>query len=90
MPIELPSILLAALATLSFGVVLGPEAPLIVLGSGLGLLAVRLAAPDAPPAAASVIAAAGSFAAISALLGSPLLGAFLLLEAAGLGGPMVA
>jgi H+/Cl- antiporter ClcA len=36
-----------------------------------------------------VIAAAGSFAAISALLGSPLLGAFLLLEAAGLGGPML-
>jgi hypothetical protein len=36
-----------------------------------------------------VIAAAGSFAAISSLLGSPLLGAFLLLEAAGLSGPMV-
>jgi H+/Cl- antiporter ClcA len=87
--IELPSIVLAALATLSFGVVLGPEAPLIMLGSGLGVLAVRLAARDAPPMAASVIAAAGSFAAISALLGSPLLCAFLLLEAAGLGGAMV-
>jgi hypothetical protein len=36
-----------------------------------------------------VIAAAGSFAAISSLLGSPLLGAFLLLEAAGLGGATV-
>jgi hypothetical protein len=31
----------------------------------------------------------GSFAAISALLGSPILGAFLLMEAAGLGGPML-
>jgi len=34
-----------------------------------------------------VVAAAGSFAAISTLLGSPLLGAFLLMEASGLGGP---
>jgi H+/Cl- antiporter ClcA len=88
-PIDLPSILLASLGTLSFGVVLGPEAPLILMGSGLGALAVRLAARDAPPTAATVIASAGSFAAISSLLGSPLLGAFLLLEAAGLGGPML-
>jgi len=88
-PIELPGILFAALATLSFGAVLGPEAPLILMGSGLGALAVRLAAKDSPPTATAVIAAAGSFAAISALLGSPLLGAFLLLEAAGLGGAQV-
>jgi H+/Cl- antiporter ClcA len=88
-PAELPGVALAALATLTFGVVLGPEAPLIAIGSGLGVLAVRLAAKDAPDQAAAVIAAAGSFAAISTLLGSPLLGAFLLLEAAGLGGPML-
>jgi H+/Cl- antiporter ClcA len=88
-PIELPGMVLASLATLSFGVVLGPEAPLILLGSGLGALSVRLAARDAPETAASVLAAAGSFAAISSLLGSPLLGAFLLLEASGLGGPML-
>ena len=84
-----PGVLLASLATLSFGVVLGPEAPLILIGSGLGVLAVRLAKRDAPPTAAAVISAAGSFAAISTLLGSPLLGAFLLLEASGLGGPML-
>jgi chloride channel protein, CIC family len=88
-PIELPGVILAALATLAFGAVLGPEAPLIAIGSGLGVLAVRLAARDAPPQASIVIATAGSFAAISALFGSPLLGAFLLLEAAGLGGPML-
>jgi H+/Cl- antiporter ClcA len=88
-PAELPGVLLAALATLSFGVVLGPEAPLILMGSGLGVLAVRLASRDAPAQASTVIAAAGSFAAISSLLGSPILGAFLLLEAAGLGGPML-
>ena len=68
---------------------LGPEAPLILLGSGLGALAVRLAARDAPDTARAVVAGAGSFAAISSLLGSPLLGAFLLLEASGLGGPML-
>ena len=34
-----------------------------------------------------VVAATGSFAAISALLGSPIVGAFLLMEASGLGGP---
>jgi len=88
-PIDLPGVFCAALATLSFGAVLGPEAPLIALGSGLGALAVRLAAKDAPDMAGAVIAAAGSFAAISTLMGSPLLGAFLLLEAAGLAGPMV-
>ena len=84
-----PGVLLAALATLSFGAVLGPEAPLILMGSGLGVLAVRLAARDATPNVTAVMAAAGSFAAISSLLGSPLLGAFLLLEASGLGGPML-
>ncbi len=88
-PKDIPGIALAALATLGLGVSLGPEAPLIALGSGLGVVAVRLAARDAPPTAASVMAAAGSFAAISTLMGSPLLGAFLLLEASGLGGPML-
>src|SRR3954470_24185262 len=88
-PAYLPGILLAALATLTFGAVLGPEAPLILIGSGLGVLAVRLASKDAPDSAKAVIAAAGSFAAISSLLGSPLLGAFLLLEASGLGGPVL-
>jgi H+/Cl- antiporter ClcA len=86
---DLPGVLLAALATLSFGVVLGPEAPLIALGGGLSVLAVRLAKRDLPAQATAVVAAAGSFAAISTLLGSPIAGAFLLMEASGLGGPML-
>jgi H+/Cl- antiporter ClcA len=86
---ELPGIVLAALATLGLGVVLGPEAPVIALGGGLGVLAVRLVKRDAPPRTATVVAAAGSFAALSTLLGSPLTGAFLLMEATGLGGPML-
>ena len=68
---------------------LGPEAPLIAIGSGLGVLAVHLIKKDAPRQAIMVIGAAGSFAAISTLLGSPIVGAFLLMEAAGLGGPLM-
>jgi H+/Cl- antiporter ClcA len=86
-PIEVPGIAIAALATLSLGAVLGPEAPLIALGAGLAGWAVRLARRDAPDQAMAVVAAAGSFAAISTLLGSPLLGAFLLMEVSGLAGP---
>jgi chloride channel protein, CIC family len=88
-PSQLPGIVIAALATLCFGVVLGPEAPLIAIGGGLGALAVRLAKRDAPPRTGAVVGAAGSFAAISTLFGSPILGAFLLMEATGLGGTML-
>ena len=83
---ELPGITLAALATLSLGAVVGPEAPLIAIGGGLAALTVRLAKKDAPPTAQMIMASAGSFAAISTLLGSPVLGAFLIMEVAGIGG----
>ena len=46
---ELPGVVLAALATLSLGAVLGPEAPLIAIGAGLGTLTVHLVRKDAPP-----------------------------------------
>ncbi len=83
---DLPAIVLASLTTLSLGAVLGPEAPLIAIGGGLAALTVHLIKKDAPPMALTVMAAAGSFAAISTLLGSPVLGAFLIMEAAGIGG----
>src|SRR4051795_13760019 len=83
---DLPGIVLAALTTLSLGAVLGPEAPLIAIGAGLGALTVHLLRKDAPPMAGTIMAAAGSFAAISTLFGSPLLGAFLIMEVAGVGG----
>jgi H+/Cl- antiporter ClcA len=86
-PVQLPGVILAALATLIFGVVLGPEMPLILIGGGLAALAVRLARRDVPDRARAVVASAGSFAAISTLLGSPLASTFLLMEASGLGGP---
>ncbi len=83
---ELVGIVLAALTTLSLGAVLGPEGPLIAIGGGLGALAVHLVKKDTPPMALTIMASAGSFAAISTLLGSPVLGAFLIMEAAGIGG----
>ena len=73
-----PGVALAALGTLSFGAVLGPEAPLIALGSAVGMaatLAVRLG-----PREEQVVATAGSFSAISALFGGPLVAGVLLLE----------
>jgi H+/Cl- antiporter ClcA len=85
-PAELPGVILAALATLALGAVLGPEAPLIALGGGLAICFVRLSRRAVTAPVQAMVAAAGSFAAISALFGSPLLGAFLLMEAVGLGG----
>jgi H+/Cl- antiporter ClcA len=87
-PVELVGIALAATVTLGFGAVLGPEGPLIALGGGLAAWAARLLRRDAPAQAVALIGAAGSFAAISTLLGSPLLAAFLLMEVAGIGGAM--
>ena len=86
-PVQLPGVILAALATLVFGIVLGPEMPSILIGGGLAILAIRLTRRTLPEQATRVLAASGSFAGINALLGNPLVGAFLLMEASGLGGP---
>jgi chloride channel protein, CIC family len=84
---DVPGIALAALATLALGVVLGPEAPLIALGGGLALIALSRRRPD--ERTENLVAGTGSFAAISTLFGNPILAAFLLMEAAGLGGAML-
>ena len=81
--------LLAATATLGLGLVLGPEAPLIALGMGLGILSMRLLKKDAPQQALGLMAAAGSFAAVSTIFGSPVIGAVLIIEATGLGGAVL-
>jgi H+/Cl- antiporter ClcA len=89
-PVQLPGVILAALASLAFGAVIGPEMPLIALGSGLAVLATKAARRRPVPAqGVQVLGGAGSFAAISTLLGSPITGAFLLMEASGLAGPMM-
>ena len=82
-PIEIPGVFIAALATLGLGGVLGPEMPLIVMGSALGALAMHLVKRDAPKQAVAVIGASGGFAAVSTLLGNPILAVFLILEVGG-------
>ena len=85
-PNMVPGIALAAIATLGLGLVLGPEAPLIAIGSGVAVATVKLAKRDAPPTLLVVLGAAGAFAAISVIFGSPIVGAVIIIEASGLGG----
>jgi H+/Cl- antiporter ClcA len=85
-PIELPGIALAGLAAIGLGTVVGPEAPLIALGAGLAVATVSLARKPVPDQALVVIAAAGSFAALSLIFNSPIIAAIILIEATGLGG----
>ena len=85
-PIELPGIVLAGLVGVSFGIVLGPEAPLMALGPGLAILMVRLLPRKLPEQALAVVAAAGAFAAISFLFVNPLVAAVLIIEVTAIGG----
>ena len=87
-PIELPSILLAGLATLGLGLVLGPEAPLIALGLGMGVIAVRFVRLEQTEAQLLVLA--GAFAAIAALFGGPLAASVMLLELVAMSGAIPA
>jgi H+/Cl- antiporter ClcA len=73
-----PGVALAALGTLAFGAVLGPEAPLIALGSIVGVVVAEAA--RVPNPATNVIASAGSFSAVSALFGGPVVASMLVLE----------
>lgn len=85
-PREGISVIIAALGTLSFGAVLGPEAPLMAIGSALGALAVRN--PNSP--VRMVMMLAGAMAGIGAIFGNPLITAMLLLEVAIMTGPRMA
>ncbi|MDP2013492.1 MAG: chloride channel protein [Actinomycetota bacterium] len=76
-----PSVILAAVATLVFGFVLGPEAPLIVLGSAIGAILGRKAAPEARMAMMFL----GGAAALGAVLGNPFVAGFMILEFAAMG-----
>ncbi|MGH3016607.1 MAG: chloride channel protein, partial [Gaiellaceae bacterium] len=83
-----PGIVLAAIGTLGFGAVLGPEAPVIALGTLVALAitaSARLAEKES-----RVLATAGAFAAISALFGGPIVGGVLMVEAGvGLGAAVI-
>ena len=77
-PAQLLSALLAALAALGLGLVLGPEAPLTALGLTAGLVAARALRPGA--SGGQLLVVAGAFAAISTVFGGPLPSALLLFE----------
>ncbi|HYB30524.1 MAG TPA: chloride channel protein [Solirubrobacteraceae bacterium] len=85
--IDLPGVVLAGLATIGSGLVLGPEAPLIALGSGTALLTIKLARREMPQQILVVVAAAGSFSALAFIFDSPLIAAVILIEATAIGGP---
>lgn len=86
MPSMIIGVALAAITSIGLGAVVGPEAPLIALGGGVAYWWINVLKPKIDAQAASLVASTGSFSAVSTLLGSPLTGAFLLMEASGLGG----
>ena len=87
--IDLPGVILAGLATLGLGLVLGPSSPVIAIGAGLGLLVLHLVQREAPDVALMVMSAAGSCASFAMVFRSPLVSAIVILEALGLSGPLV-
>ena len=88
-PINLPGVILAAALSLVLGTVLGPEAPLIALGGGLAILAANRTRLRDSPQGVTLIAAAGSAAAIATIFGNPLVAVVLMLEIVGLAGRQV-
>jgi H+/Cl- antiporter ClcA len=88
-PIDLTGVLLAAALTLVLGAVLGPEAPLIALGGGLAILAANRTRLRESAQGVTLIAAAGSAAAIATVFGNPLVAAILMLEVVGFAGSQV-
>ena len=81
-PKQIVSVVVAALISLSIGAVVGPEAPLMAIGSAVGgFVAMRSADP-----VRKVLMLAGAVAAITMILGNPMVSAVLVLEAAALKG----
>ena len=90
-PIEVPGVLLACFGSLAFGLVLGPEAPLLAIGLALGMVTARLLRLEEGPA--KVILLAGAAAALSTVFAGPLPTLLLMFELVVAGGlvatPMV-
>src|SRR5690349_15012740 len=73
-----PGIVVAARGTLGFGLVLGPEAPVMAVGSAVGLAITSIVRSDAREG--GVLSMAGIFSAISTLFGGPLVAGVMLTE----------
>ena len=74
---ELPSTLLAAASSLAFGAVLGPEAPLIAIGTSIGFAVHHRLGTEA----SKVLVMASAAAALGVVLGNPVVTMLLVLEA---------
>ena len=73
-----PGIVVAALGTLAFGLVLGPEAPVMAVGSAVGVALTSRLRGD--PEESRPLSTAGVFSAISTLFGGPLVAGVMLTE----------
>lgn len=82
-----PAILIAAFGTLVFGASLGPEGPLIVLGSAVAAILVKRSKSEDITKLAMLL---GGMAAIGTIFGNPFVAAFMLLEFAAMGALPVA
>lgn len=80
-PRDAGSFLLAATASLIFGFVVGPEAPLIIVGTTVGALLLR----GRDPKVVQLGMLLGGAAAIGLIFGNPFITAFLFLEFAAMG-----
>ena len=90
-PSAVAGVFLAALAGLPLGVVLGPEAPLIAIGTGLAVWMSRVARMSPHGRLEALVGTAGAAAAISIVLGNPLTAVVFLAEAVAIaGGPVIA
>ena len=69
--------------------VVGPEAPLVAIGAGIVIVALHRTRIAAQPQAITLLAVAGSAAAISTIFGNPVVGAVLMLEVVGFAGSQV-
>lgn len=83
---SIPSVLLASLAALCFGAVLGPEAPLMAIGTALGAALLSREHTEDRPAMLLI----GVMAAVGVVLGSPLITAILVLEMTAVAGAKIA
>ncbi|HKP89053.1 MAG TPA: chloride channel protein [Thermoleophilaceae bacterium] len=87
-PSDVFGVLLAALASLVAGVVLGPEAPLTALGLAVGVTVARLIGAD--PTQTRLLGLAGAFAMMAALFGGPLPSSLLFFEMLAASGALAA
>jgi H+/Cl- antiporter ClcA len=85
---HVPGVVLATLGALGFGAVLGPEAPVIALGSAVAIAVTAFAKLEERQR--TQLGMAGSFSAISALFGGPLVAGVMLVEGGvGLGAALI-